>query len=136
MDERQNLKRFVIEFGMGLDQHGQDATKAACKAVKDAVYRSCLSGLLEIARLRDVNDMVVDIQIACPHPEKVDRQAVMDALPFGKKKITVSAGGMVARGIFQPELGDATDEAYIANAAITVYVDMDEVLQAWREELP
>jgi hypothetical protein len=42
----------------------------------------------------------------------------------------------VARGIFQPELGDATDEAYIANAAITVYVDMDEVLQAWREELP
>lgn len=135
MDEQRNLKRFVVEFGLGLDQHGQDATKAACKAVKDAVYHSCLSGLLEIARLQDVNDMIVDMHVACPHHETVDRQAVMDALPFGQKKLTLYEGGMVAKGIFQPELGDVTNETYMANAAITVYVDMDKVLQAWREEL-
>jgi uncharacterized protein (TIGR02058 family) len=134
MNDHRNLKRFVVEFGMGLDQHGQDATNAACKAVKDAVARSCLSGLLEIVRLRDVNDMLVDIQVACPHPGSVDRQAVLAALPFGEKRLTISEGGMVAHGLFQPELGDATDEAYMANAAITVWVNVDEMLRAWGVE--
>ncbi|MBQ1434455.1 MAG: Lin0512 family protein, partial [Clostridia bacterium] len=30
-------KRFIIEFGTGVDVHGIDVTKAAQKAVKDAV---------------------------------------------------------------------------------------------------
>lgn len=132
---KRNLKRFVIEFGMGLDQHGQDPTRAACKAVKDAVARSCLAGLLEIVRLSEVNDMLVDIQIACPHPEKVDRGAVLEALPFGQKQLTLHEGGMVAHGLFQPELGDVTDETYIANAAITVWVNVDDMLETWREEM-
>ena len=38
-------------------------------------------------------------------------------------------------GLFQPELGDQTDEAYIANAAITVWVDVDRMLHAWQQEL-
>ncbi|MEK6574002.1 MAG: Lin0512 family protein [Chloroflexota bacterium] len=129
-----NLKRFILEFGMGLDQHGQDVTNAACKAVKDAVARSCLSGIIEVVRLRDVNDMLVDIHVACPHPEKVDRNAVLAALPFGQKQLTVTGGGMVAHGLFQPELGDATDEAYIANAVVTVWVDVDAMLEVWRAE--
>jgi uncharacterized protein (TIGR02058 family) len=134
VNDKRNLKRFVLEFGMGLDQHGQDVTRAACKAVKDAVARSCLSGLLEIVRLRDVNDMLVDIHVACPYPEKVDRPAVLAALPFGQKQLTLTEGGMVAHGLFQPELGDVTDETYVANAAITVWVDIDEMQRAWQEE--
>lgn len=126
------LKRFILEFGMGLDQHGQNVTNAASKAVKDAVARSCLSGLIEIVRLRDVNDMIVDIQVACPHPEQVNRDAVLAALPFGRKQLTVTEGGMVAHGLFQPELGDTTDEAYIANAVVTVWVDVDAMFEAWR----
>jgi len=129
-----NLKRFILEFGMGLDQHGQDVTNAACKAVKDAVARSCLSGIIEVVRLRDVNDMLVDIHVACPHPEKVDRNAVLAALPFGQKQLTVTGGGMVVHGLFQPELGDATDEAYIANAVVTVWVDVEAMLEVWRAE--
>ncbi len=132
MAAQSNLKRFILEFGMGLDQHGQDPTRAACKAVKDAVARSCLAGLLEIARLSDVNDMIVDVHVACPHPEQVDRDAVLAALPFGRKKLTLSEGGLTAHGLFQPELGDVTDEAYVANAAVTVWVDVDAMLQAWQ----
>ena len=41
MDEER--KRFIVEIGTGIDIHGEDATKAACRAVKDAVSRSCLS---------------------------------------------------------------------------------------------
>ena len=129
-----NLKKFVMEVGMGMDQHGQDPTNAARKAVKDAVSRSCLAGLLEIARLDDVNQMIVDVRVACPHPERVDPAAVEEALPFGRKEIQVVDGGLIARSIYQPELGDSSDEAYVAVAAVTVWVDMDHVLEAWRDE--
>ena len=44
----ENLKKFIVEFGMGTDFHGQDVTKAAKKAVKDAVSRSCLCGLEDV----------------------------------------------------------------------------------------
>lgn len=130
-----NLKKFIIEIGMGVDQHGQDPTNAARKAVQDAVARSCLSGLLEIARLNDVNQMFVDVLIACPHPEWVDAEKVLQAIPFGQKQIEIVEGGMVAQSIYQPELGDTSDESLVANAAVTVFVDMDHVLEAWREEL-
>jgi uncharacterized protein (TIGR02058 family) len=129
-----NLRKFIMEVGIGMDQHGQDPTNAARKAVKDAVSRSCLTGLLEIARLEDVNQMVVDVLVACPHAEQVDADQVLAALPFGQKRIEVVEGGMVARAVYQPELGDTSDEAYIANAAVTVWVDMDHVLEAWSEK--
>jgi uncharacterized protein (TIGR02058 family) len=129
------LRKLIMEVGMGMDQHGQDPTNAARKAVRDAVSRSCLTGLLEIARLDDVNQMVVDVLVACPHADQVDKEAVLAALPFGQKKIEVVEGGMVARAVYQPELGDTSDEAYIANAALTVWVDMNHVLNAWRQEL-
>jgi uncharacterized protein (TIGR02058 family) len=130
-----DLRKFILEVGMGMDQHGQDPTNAARKAVKDAVSRSCLAGLLDVAQLRDVNQMVVDVLIACPHPEQVNQEKVLAALPFGQKRIEVVEGGMVARAIYQPELGDTSDEAYIANAAVTVWVDMEQVLEAWKQDL-
>ncbi len=130
-----SLKKFVIEMGMGIDQHGQDPTRAAQKAVKDAMARSCLVGLLEIARLEDVNQMVVEVLVACPHPERVDPEKVLQAVPFGQKQLKVVAGGMIAQSIYQPNLGDTSDETYIANAALTVWVDMDRVLAAWQKEL-
>ena len=58
MSDEAKLKRYVVEFGMGLDIHGQDAGKAAQKAVKDAVSRSCLCGLSEVLGLRDFNEEV------------------------------------------------------------------------------
>ena len=30
----EGLKKFIVEFGMGTDFHGQDVTKAARKAVR------------------------------------------------------------------------------------------------------
>ncbi|MFN2156643.1 MAG: Lin0512 family protein [Anaerolineae bacterium] len=130
-----NPREFIMEVGMGMDQHGQDPTNAARKAVKDAVSRSCLTGLLTIAKLDDVNQMIVDVLVACPHAEQVDGEQVLAALPFGQKRIEIVEGGMVARAVYQPELGDTSDEAYIANAAVIVWVDMDHVLNAWRQEL-
>ena len=36
------MKRFIVELGMGTDLHGGDVTKAAKRAVRDAVSKSCL----------------------------------------------------------------------------------------------
>ena len=130
-----NRKKFVLEVGMGMDQHGQDPTNAAYKAVKDALSRSCLAGLLEIVRLDDVNQMMVDVLIACPHADRVDKDRVLQALPFGQSRLEVVEGGMIARSIYQPELGDTSDEAFVANAAVSVFVDMDRVLEAWKQEV-
>jgi uncharacterized protein (TIGR02058 family) len=128
-----NMKRYCIEMGTGIDQHGQDVTKAATKAVKDAVSRVCLSGLGEIVKLGGIGDMVVDVLVACPHPEEVKTEKVLEALPFGTKQIKVVEGGMSAAVAFAPGLGDKTDQAIVANAAVTVSVDMDKVLAAWQK---
>jgi uncharacterized protein (TIGR02058 family) len=128
------LRKFIVEMGIGIDQHGQDPTNAARKAVRDAISRSCLCGIVDIACLDDVDQMVVEILVACPHPVRVDPQQVLQAVPFGRKRITVVEGGMIAPTIYRPELGDTTEEAYVANAAVTVYVDMDRVLEAWQDE--
>jgi uncharacterized protein (TIGR02058 family) len=135
MDAQKNYKRFIIEFGMGLDQHGQDPTRAAVKSVKNAIANSCLAGLIEIARLSDVNDMRTEIHIACPHPEMVNREKVLEAVPFGEKTLFITDGGMSTHGLFQPELGDTTDEAFVANAAIIVYVDVNHMLKTWQAEI-
>jgi uncharacterized protein (TIGR02058 family) len=119
---------------MGLDQHGQNMTGAAVKAVKNSMANQCLAGLIEIVRLADVNDMEVEIQVACPYPDQVDRQKVLDAVPFGTKELTIVEGGMVTHGLFQPEIGDQTDEALVAIAAVTVWVDAEKMLKAWQAQ--
>jgi uncharacterized protein (TIGR02058 family) len=121
-EDNMALRRFVIEVGMGVDQHGQDNTRAAEKAVQDAIHRSCLCGLREVAGLKNPADMVVEILIGCPKPESVDKERVLRVLPFGQKKIEVRQGGLLGKTLFQPELGDKTDEMVVANAIVTVYV--------------
>jgi uncharacterized protein (TIGR02058 family) len=116
-------KRFVIEMGTGVDQHGQSATVAATRAVRDAVSRVCLIGMLELIDLK--GPMIVEVLVACPHPEDVDTAEVLAVLPFGEKTISVVAGGMVVRGHASASLGDRTDEILVANAAVTVSVDTD-----------
>jgi uncharacterized protein (TIGR02058 family) len=116
------MKRFIIEVGMGVDQHGQDNTRAAEKAVQDAIHRSCLCGLREVAGLKSLNEVVVEVLIGCPAPESVDKEKVLKILPLGRKKIEVRKGGLLGKTLFQLELGDRTEELVVANAIVTVSV--------------
>jgi len=119
-------RRFIVELGTGMDLHGQDATKAASRAVKDAISRSCLCGLLEIVGLRDLNDMHVDVVVAVPEPERVQAETVLAVIPFGRKELRAVQGGMRAPGLYQPELGDHSPDVFVANAAVTVWIDQQE----------
>ncbi|MEE8353684.1 MAG: Lin0512 family protein [Dehalococcoidales bacterium] len=118
-------KRFIIEMGTGIDQHGQSATEAATRAVKDAVSRVCLIGLPELVNLEATDGMFVEVLVACPRPDEVDTAEVLKVLPFGQKEIKIVAGGMTVRGHASASLGDRSDEIFVANAAVTVSVDTD-----------
>jgi len=118
------LKRFIVELGWGADLHGQDYTGAACKAVKDAVSRSCLCGLIEILNLEDLNDMRVEVVIASPAPASINSNKVKEVIPFGMINVKTVKGGMVVPGLYVKELGDGCHDIIVVNAAVTVYVDV------------
>ncbi|MEQ9622868.1 Lin0512 family protein [Coleofasciculus chthonoplastes] len=118
-------KRLIIEMGMGVDQHGQEPTVAASRAVRNAIAHNALPGVWEVAGLSDPNQMIVEVQIAVPYPEQVRQEEVLAVLPFGQKTLTVQSGGMVVQGRAIPELNDKNDEMLIAVAAVTVFVETE-----------
>ncbi len=117
-------KRYIIEFGKGIDMHGGDVTNAACKAVKDAVSNCCLAGLFDIVGLTDPNQMHVKIKVACPYPEKVNKEKVLASIPFGSNEIEVTEGGLSVPGLYLPAIAEGST-IVAALAALTVYVDVD-----------
>ncbi|KOP23155.1 hypothetical protein AMR41_27615 [Hapalosiphon sp. MRB220] len=119
-------KRLIIEMGMGIDQHGQDPTVAAARAVRNAIANNALPGVWEVAGLSHPNEMIVEVQVAVPYPEQVRQQEVLAVLPFGRKSLSVEPGGMVVQGKAIAELDDKNDEMLIAVAAVTVLVENEE----------
>jgi uncharacterized protein (TIGR02058 family) len=116
-------KRFIVEIGTGIDIHGENVTKAACRAVKDAVSRSCLCGLLEVLELTNLEDIKVDIQVASPNPDQVDLEQVMAEVPIGRKSARAVEGGMTAQGLCVPQFAPQCDQIVVANAAVTVFIN-------------
>ena len=115
-------KRFIVEIGTGADLHGEDVTKAACRAVKDAISRSCLCGLVEILGIEDLKAIQVDISVACPKPDKVDLEQVKATVPIGQKTARAVEGGMTAKGLCVPKFAPNCDQIIVANAAVTVFI--------------
>jgi uncharacterized protein (TIGR02058 family) len=118
-------KRLIIEMGMGIDQHGQEPTVAAARAVRNAIAHNALPGVWEVAGLGDPDEMIVEVQLAVPYPEQVRSEEVLAVLPFGRKTLIVESGGMVVQGRAIPSLNDKNDEMLIAIAAVTVLIETD-----------
>jgi len=116
-------KRLIIEMGMGIDQHGQEPTVAAARAVRNAIAHNALPGVWEVAGLSDPHEMIVEVQVAVPYAEQVRQEEVLAVLPFGQKTLTLEPGGMVVQGKAIPVLNDKNDEMLIAVAAVTVWID-------------
>lgn len=116
-------KRFIVEIGTGIDLHGEDATKAACRAVKDAVSGSCLCGLFEVVELEDLDSIDVEILVAVPDPQRVDLDRVMEEVPIGRKRARAVEGGMTVEGLCVPRFAPVCSRIVVANAAVTVWVD-------------
>jgi uncharacterized protein (TIGR02058 family) len=110
------VKRVILEMGTGNDLHGGDYTKAALRAVQDALHHSSLAMLRSLKV--PAAEMLVDVTIGVQQPDKVDAERVKASLPYGK--VTVRA---VKGGLDVPD-DDRDDVAVIASAAIIVRLDL------------
>lgn len=111
------LKRIILELGAGNDLHGDDYTKAALRAVQDALHHSSLAVVRTLGL--DSNKMHVEVTIGVQRPEKVDAAAIKASLPRGQVKVNVVKGGLDV-----PGGDDGHDTAVIASAAIAVRFDL------------
>ena len=110
------LKRMVLEFGMGTDLRGEDWTKAAVRAVRDALWRNSLTVAPALGLTGDA--MQITARIGAGDPASVDRAAVAEVFPYGTVAVDVVEGGMA---IEKPEGG----QTIVANAAVVVSLDLE-----------
>ena len=125
-----DYRRYLVEVGTGVDLHGEDETKAAKKAVKDAISHSSMVGLGQLFKIKSFSELeealMVDVTIATPNPEKVDGDTVLATLPEGKRRINVIKGGLRFPAEITREEAK-THAIVMANAVIVVLVDVDRV---------
>jgi uncharacterized protein (TIGR02058 family) len=111
-------KRVILEMGTGNDLHGSDYTKAAIRAVQDAMHHSSLSFVRTLGL--DSRMMQVEVTIGVQRPDKVDAGAVKAVLPHGQVVVKVVKGGL--------DVSDdgSADVAVIASAAVAVRMDLPQ----------
>ncbi|MEI7024219.1 Lin0512 family protein [Paenibacillus sp. y28] len=111
-----------IEIGMGIDLHGQNVTKAAVRAVQNAIHHNSMPGIRSVLPNQDLNQMKVHVRLAVPaDKEKLDVDAVRAELPYGQVSFEVIDGGMMTTsGIFLADKQDVNDLAYVVIASIAV----------------
>jgi uncharacterized protein (TIGR02058 family) len=110
------MKRVAVEIGMGTDIRGTDYTKAAVRALRDALWHNSLN--VADALGKPVDSMFVEVLIGVPRPEKVDKAEVLKVLPHGTGTVEVVQGGLEIPN-------DAgTSSTVIASAAAIVRLDV------------
>ena len=111
------MKRLILEMGTGTDLYGGDYTKAACRAVRDAIGHSSLS----LFRSCGYNhrDMVVKVTIGVQEPAAVDVSTVASSLPRGNPQVEVVKGGL------NIEDSDQDTPTVIAAASVEAFLEID-----------
>ena len=112
------MTRLILEMGMGNDLYGENYTKAACRAVQDALHHSSLT-LFSSLNINH-SEMLVNVTIGVKKPDLVDKSLVALELPRGKIKVTVVEGGL--------NISDTTSgkDHIIATAGIEAFVKIDK----------
>lgn len=115
-------KILFVQLGMGVDLHGQDVTKAAMRAVEDAIRSNSMPGVRAVLPAASIDNMKVNVRLAVPRDaDKVDTGQVKSVLPYGRVTVEIVQDGMLtSSGIILPDKQDKNDLIYIVNAAVEV----------------
>jgi uncharacterized protein (TIGR02058 family) len=119
-------QRVIIEMGMGNDLHGRNATKAAARAIEDALRHSTLALFRMTGIAPDAMRIVVTVGVQ--DPDGVDRAALAALLPYGTPEIRVVRGGL---DVTDPATGET---AVVASAAVEVFLPSET--GNWRQTPP
>lgn len=106
------LKRVILEMGSGTDLHGRDYTKAASRAVQDALRHASFPLFRSLGI--DPNTMQIELTLAAQKPEQIDLDVVASLLPYGTVTPRAVLGGL---DVPDPETDDV---CVIVNAGILV----------------
>lgn len=111
-----------IELGMGIDLHGQNVTKAAVRAVHNAIHHNSMPGIRSVLPEGKLENMRVHVKLAVPKDkEKLDLNAVRAEFPYGEVTMEVMDGGMAtSSGIVLPDKEDKNDLIYCVIASVEV----------------
>ena len=110
-------KRIILEMGSGNDLYGMDYTKAACRAVQDALHHSSIVLFKSLGR--DHQEMRVQVTIGVQAPEQVDLERVRAELPRGRAEVTAVLGGLNVHD------ADQGTTHVLATAAIEAYLPIE-----------
>jgi uncharacterized protein (TIGR02058 family) len=110
-------RRIILEMGTGNDLYGEDYTKAACRAVQDALHHSSIVLFKSLGY--DHREMRVQVTIGVQQPDRVDVEVITAELPRGRAEVSVVHGGL---DVHDP--GNATTHV-IATAAIAALLPID-----------
>lgn len=110
-------KRIILEMGSGNDLYGMDYTKAACRAVQDALHHSSIVLFKSLGR--DHQEMRVQVTIGVQAPEQVDLDRVRAELPRGRAEVTAVLGGLNVHD------ADQGTTHVLATAAVEAYLPIE-----------
>ena len=117
-------KRVAMELGMGTSLRRQDYTKAAVRALQDALWHNSLTVADAFGFSRE--DMIIEVDVAVQQPTLVDIDTVKAVLPYGQPHIRVVHGGLDIPKPPKPRKNFAdTEKTVIAQVAVNVYFDME-----------
>lgn len=125
---------FFVQMGFGVDQHGDsNATKAAIRAVRNAIEFNSIPGVIE-AIPGGRKEMLIEVKLGIPPatdeagaallqtPMHVDPLEVAKVFPYGRLlPIDMVVGGLsFSTGRLVPELGDSNDMAVCVAACVSI----------------
>lgn len=115
-------KIMFIEIGMGIDLHGQNVTKAAVRAVQNAIHHNSMPGLRSVLPGNDLKNMKVNVKLAIPaDKESLDLNVVKSEIPYGQVSVEVIDGGMLtSSGVVLADKEDKNDLVYVVIASVEV----------------
>lgn len=119
-------ERLILEMGMGNDLYGMDYTKAAKRAIQDALHHSSIVMFKSLGIA--YQEMRVQVTIGVQEPDKLDISALVAELPRGRAEVSGVHGGL---NVHDP---DNEQTHVIATAAIEAFVPMDKT--KWKLSAP
>lgn len=107
-------QRFIIEMGMGNDQYGEDYTKAAARAIEDAIRHSAIP-MFDVTGISH-DQMRVQVTVGVARPEAVDCAVLAEGLPRGRAEVRAVEGGL---NVVNPDTGRVL---VVATAAVEAFL--------------
>ena len=112
------LQRIILEMGTGNDIYGEDYTRAAARAVQDALHHSSIP-LFQSLDI-DPETMFIEVTIGVQKPDSINKSIIEKQFPYGSVTVKSVKGGL------NVEDRENDSVTVIATAAVAARIDIPE----------